>query len=85
MDNPLTTVVTQTGLTRDSRVWLWSRITAIAAIVASGAVDVVGLSDWLGIHLTATAAHWVTAVAVIVLWVGGKYDSSPLPGSSKEE
>lgn len=68
------------GLTRDSALWFWSRVAALAAIVASGAVDVTGLGNWLGIHMSETASHWVTASSVIVLWFSGKYDKSPLPG-----
>lgn len=68
------------GLTRDSGVWFWSRVSAVAALVASGAVDVLGIADWLGIHLSDHHAHWVTAICVAVLWIGGKFDSSPLPG-----
>ena len=71
------------GLTRDSMVWLWSRLAAVAALIASGALDIGGVSTYLGLHLPPTGQHWVTAVCVIVLWLSGKMDSSPLPGKAK--
>lgn len=71
------------GLTRDSGVWLWARIVAVAAIVAAGGVDIVNVGDWLGFHVTDVWAHRVTAICVAVLWISGKYDSSPLPGGKK--
>jgi hypothetical protein len=80
----LANLLTNLGFTRDSKIWSWSRWSALLALLASGAVDVVGLGNWLGIHLSDTAAHWVTAVAVAVLWFGGTYDTSPLPGASQK-
>lgn len=73
------------GFTRDSKVWRWARISAVLTLIASGQVDIIGLGAWLGIHLTATAAHWITAIAVLVLWFAGTYDTSPLPGAPSQK
>ncbi len=81
--NWLTNLITDVGLTRDSAVWFWSRVSALCAIVASGAVDLMGLGNWLGIHLSETQVHWIVAVAVGVLWLAGRYDASPLPGGKR--
>jgi hypothetical protein len=78
----MTTVLSKLGLTRDSWVWFWAKLSAIAALVASGAIDPLGIGAYLGLTLSPVAAHWVTAVAVAVLWLGGNYDASTLPGKA---
>jgi hypothetical protein len=71
------------GLTRDSKLWLWSRITAVLALVASGAIDITGIGSELGLTISPVAARWVALVSTAVLWLSGKYDTSPLPGKDE--
>lgn len=80
MMTPITSVVQWLGLTRDSLVWFWGRLVSGALIVMSMS----GLVD-LDPYLTAQHQRWLVAGAAIVLWLAGKYDSSPLPGRKKEE
>jgi hypothetical protein len=65
------------GLTRDSAVWLWGRLAAGAALVSSGLVP-------LDAYVGPSWAKALTVAAVLVLWLSGKYDSSPLPGKRDE-
>ena len=61
------------GFTRDSAVWLWGRLTSGALIIATGLVP-------LDAYIGTTGQKTLTVVAAIVLWLSGKYDTSPLPG-----
>ena len=64
------------GLTRDSIVWFWSRITSGCILLLSG---VVNLNNYFSPGIVKT----ITIVSAIILWFSGKYDSSPLPGAKK--
>lgn len=69
----LTNAFLSLGLTRDSLVWFWSRLVTGALLLASG---VVPLDQYIG-------PRWekaLTVTCVIILWLAGKFDSSPLPG-----
>lgn len=72
------------GLTRDSGVWFWTRLTVVLGLIATGAIDVAGISEWLGWHVSDVWLHRLTGFSILVLWFAGKYDSSPLPGGKKE-
>lgn len=74
----LTNILLSLGFTRDSATWLWSRIVTLALIVSTG------LIDFTQYGLTEREIHLVTAAAAAVLWLAGKYDSSPLPGGVKK-
>lgn len=69
----VTNVLLSFGITRDSLIWFWSRLTSLALLLASGTVD-------LSHYLTDPQIHTVMIVCALVLWFSGKYDSSPLPG-----
>lgn len=69
----LTNWLLSLGLTRDSWVWFWGRLTSGALLIVSGLVP-------LEEHMPAKAATGLRLGAVLVLWLAGKYDSSPLPG-----
>lgn len=61
------------GLTRDSAIWFWGRVSSGALLVASGLVP-------LDAYVGPKWAKFITVSAVVVLWLSGKYDSSSLPG-----
>ncbi len=63
----------QLGFTRDDATWLWSRVVAGSALLASGLVD---LTKW---GFTPGWVRAITIVSVVVMWLAGKYDASPLP------
>ena len=69
---PITSVLISLGITRDSLLWFWSRLVAGSLLVASGLIP---LEDYVG-----SWSRTIQVSAVIVLWLSGKYDSSPLPG-----
>jgi hypothetical protein len=73
---PITSTLISQGFTRDSAVWFWGRLSTASLLIASG---IVPLDEYVG--------EWSKAIqigAVIILWLSGKYDSSPLPGKAKE-
>lgn len=61
------------GLTRDSFIWFWSRVSAGALLIVSGVVP-------LDNYISPKWQKVLTAICVIIIWLSGKYDSSPLPG-----
>ena len=72
---PLTNSLISWGFNRDSALWFWSRLTTASLLIASGMVP---LDEYVG--------YWSKAIqagAVIILWLSGKYDSSPLPAGQK--
>lgn len=73
---PITNLVQALGLTRDSAIWFWGRLTSGALLIVSGFVP-------LDAYLSERAQTWLRAAAVIVLWIAGRYDTSPLPGAPK--
>ena len=74
---PLTNLLLSLGLTRDSLVWFWSRLVTGALLIGSGLVP---LTNYVG----PGTAKALTVTAVLILWLSGKYDSSPLPGAKKD-
>lgn len=70
----LTNAIISLGLTRDSLLWFWSRLVSGALLIVSGLVP-------LDAYVTPTQHKILTVSAAVVLWLGGKYDSSPLPGA----
>lgn len=79
----LTNLLMALGLTRDSKVWLWSRVIAIAYLVAAPGTDLIGIAGWVGIPLSPVWAHRLVALAIVTLWFAGNYDASKLPGKPK--
>ena len=73
---PITSLVQSLGLTRDSALLFWSRLTSGALLVLSGLVPLDG-------YVAPAQQKWLTVAAALVLWLSGRYDSSPLPGAKK--
>lgn len=63
----------QWGITRDSVIWFWSRVTTGALLLLSGVID---LPSYVGPGWAKT----ITITCSVILFFAGKYDSSPLPG-----
>lgn len=70
------------GWSRDDLKWPVAQVLSAAALVTSGFIDVSYWAGYLGIPLSTTGAHWIQAIAVIVLWIAGKYDRSSLPSAA---
>lgn len=66
------------GLTRDSAAWFWGRLVSGATILL--AAGPLGLLD---AYVSEPWQKTLTVIAVIVMWLAGKYDSSPLPAARK--
>lgn len=70
---PITNKFIDWGLTRDSLVWFWGRLTMASLLFASGLYP---LEPYVGEKW----AKIIQSAAVVILFLSGKYDSSPLPG-----
>jgi hypothetical protein len=69
------------GWTRDDWKWAWLQVGSVAALIASGVFNVEYWATYLGLTLTPIELHWIQALAVLVLWISGKMDSSHLAGA----
>ena len=75
----MTHLLLSIGLTRDSAVLLWGKLLAVAALIASGTLDLCYWSAYVGAPLSTTHVHIVQVAAVVVLYLAGQYSTSPLP------
>lgn len=64
------------GFTRDSATWFWGRLVSGALLVLSGLVPLDG-------YVSEPMQKVITVGAAVVLWLSGKFDSSPLPGKKQ--
>jgi len=80
MIKPITTLFLAMGLTRDSHLWLWSRLVAVAALLSTGVVEISQVGAYIGVDISEVWANRIGVAAVVVLWLAGKYDTSALPG-----
>lgn len=63
------------GVTRDSALWLWSRIVALSYFtITTGFIDLDALvgKRW---------SHVISGAMALVLFASGKWDNSPLPSA----
>lgn len=74
----LSTFLANHGITHDSALWAWGKVLSVAALVASGALDLTYWSQYLGIHLNTTEIHWGQVLAIVALYLSGQYSGSPL-------
>ena len=75
----LTNLFIKLGWSRDDFKWLFLQIVAVAALISSNVFDVPYWADYLGVPLSPTALHWIFGISALVLWLSGRYNSSPLP------
>jgi hypothetical protein len=61
------------GFTRDDAVWVWSKFTGLAALIATGVLPLDG-------YLSPQAVKVIQLAAVVALYLGGQNGNSPLPG-----
>ena len=74
----LTDLVLSLGLTRDSWLWFWGRLVSGATLILAA-----GPLDLLDAYVSDNWQKALTVLAVIVMWLAGKFDSSPLPAARK--
>jgi len=75
--NWITNTLLALGVTRDSFIWFWSRLVAGATLVLTA-----GPLGYLDPYFSDDTQKWIVLGCAIVLWLAGKYDTSPLPGAS---
>ena len=76
MPTPITNLILTLGLTRDSALWFWGRLSSGALLVVSGLVP-------LDAYVSPGWHKVITVGAAVVLWLSGRYDTSPLPGEKR--
>lgn len=76
----LTNLLLNLGLTRDWAGWLWGRLISGATIVM--ALYALNGDNTFSGYVTPHELKALIVVAVVVMWLAGKYDSSELPGAS---
>lgn len=72
------------GWTRDDAKWAWSQVTSAAAAVAMGIFNIPYWAAYVGLTVTTNEVHVITVIAVAILWISGKMDSSSLPAGLKK-
>lgn len=75
----LTNLFIKLGWSRDDWKWLFLQIASVAALISSNVFDVPYWADYLGIPLSPTVLHWIFGSSALILWIAGRYNSSPLP------
>lgn len=79
----LTSLFLSLGWTRDSAHWVWIQVLTAAGLIASDALDLPYWLTYIGVSVSTTTLHRIDVVAILLLWLAGKYDSSSLPGAKK--
>jgi hypothetical protein len=74
MASPVTNKLIDWDFTRDSALWVWGRLTTGASIIVMSG-EFIPIETYIG-------PSWrkvLVVSSVIIMWLAGKYDSSPLP------
>jgi hypothetical protein len=82
----LTTLFTKFGFkppTRDALMWLWFQAIGVASLVVANTADLPAWAAYLGFTLTVVWVHRLSVLATVILYLGGRYGKSPLPGAPK--
>ena len=77
---PFSNLLISWGISRDDKLWLWTKLLAIATLITSGVVDVGYWAGYVGLHPSVTTVHWVQVIAIVLLYLSGQYSTSSLPG-----
>ncbi len=75
---PLTNKLIDWNFTRNSLLWFWSRLTTGASLILMSG-EFIPIEHYIG-------PYWrkvLIVAAVIIMWLAGKYDSSPLPAGKR--
>jgi hypothetical protein len=70
------------GWSRDDLKWRWTQFLTFLTLLTTGVIDIPARTAELGIHVTDVQVHWIQFIAVVLLWVSGKFDVSSLPSGS---
>lgn len=81
----LTRLFIRVGWSRDDAKWVYAQVATVAALISSNMFDVPYWAGYLGIPLSPTALHWIFALSAFVLWMAGRYNTSPLPSAAAME
>ena len=77
----LANLLIKLGWTRDDWKLVWLQVVAVASLITSNVIDLTYWLGYLGLPVSTTFVHWVMVLAIIILWIAGKYSTSPLPGA----
>lgn len=82
----LTNIFTKLGFTpptRDDWKFVWFQVVGVATLITANTADLPSWFAYLGLTVTPVEIHWVSVVATIILYLGGRYGASPLKGAQK--
>jgi hypothetical protein len=77
----LANLMIRLGWSRDDLKWLLLQLATVAALITSNVFDVPYWCAYLGVPLSTTVLHWIFGVSTLILWIAGRYNSSPLPSA----
>lgn len=80
----LTSLFLKFGWTRDDAKWLWIQILTLGTLISSGVFDLASWFTYIGVPVTEITIHRILAVVAVILYIGGKFDKSSLPGDPKK-
>lgn len=80
---PITNVLRASGVTRDMKALVWTRVLMVAALLTSHVFDVAAQLAQLGIQIGPVGVRRIEVAAIILLWLAGRYGTSPLPAAPK--
>ena len=67
------------GFTRIDMTWIWCQAVGISTLIIANVANLSANFAYIGIPLTELDIHRISVAAAVVLYVGGKYSTSPLP------
>ncbi len=70
------------GWSRDDLKWPLAQLVTVAGLITSNVINVPYWFGYLGIPISELNVHRLMVAAIIILWVAGKYNSSPLPSGA---
>ena len=82
----LTKIFTDLGFrapTRDDWKFVAAQVVGVASLIAANVVDLPTWFAYIGIPLTVIWVHRISVLATVILYLGGRYGKSPLPGAPK--
>lgn len=77
----LTALVIRLGWSRDDLKWHFTQLLTVAGLIVSGVIDLPYWATYLGLPLSTRGEHWIQVVAVVLLYLSGRYNASLLPSA----
>jgi hypothetical protein len=69
------------GFTRDSLTWVYAQVLGVSTLLLANVTDLHAWFAYVGVNVSELTIHRLSVAAVIALYLGGRYGTSPLPGA----